>query len=282
MGILKGKVAIITGAGRGLGRAHAKRCASEGAQVVVNDTGGSPSGSGADKGVADSVVAEISSAGGDAQADYHDVSLPQEVEALFQHAIETYGKVDILITNAAIIREATINNITDEDWSIQIATMLGGTFRCTQSLVRHLEARKSPGRILMVTSLVGLEGASNLAAYAAAKAGICGFGLSAAQELAPLGIAVNILSPIAYTRLTSGLPLMDIPNAEQLMAPDLVSDVAAYLVSDAAAGVSGNIVHVQGIRVSMYKIGATDGVAPKVGDRWTPAELSKRWGEIVR
>jgi NAD(P)-dependent dehydrogenase (short-subunit alcohol dehydrogenase family) len=282
MGNLEGKVVIITGGGRGIGRAHARRCASEGAQVVVNDTGGSPSGLGHDPAVADAVVAEIRAAGGDSIADYNDVGRPAGVDGLFQKAIERYGKVDILITSAAIIREALIGDISDEDWDVQMATMLGGTFRCTQALVRHLQARKSPGHILMVTSLVGLEGASNLSAYAAAKAGICGFGLSASQELAPLNINVNILSPIAYTRLTSGLPLMDIPNAEQLMAPDLVSDVAVFLVSDAASEISGNIVHVQGIQVSTYKIGATVGVPPKDAARWSSTELSNRWSEIVR
>jgi NAD(P)-dependent dehydrogenase (short-subunit alcohol dehydrogenase family) len=221
-------------------------------------------------------------AGGEALADHGDISRRSEVEALFRSAVERFGQVDILITNAALIREATIDNITDEDWSAQIGTMLGGTYLCTQALVRHLVGRKSPGRILMVTSLVGLQGAANLAAYAAAKAGICGFGLSAAQELAPLGIGVNVLSPIAFTRLTSGLPLMDIPNAEELMSPDLVSDVAAYLVSDSATEISGQIVHVQGVQVSTYKIGATDGVAPDSDDRWSPAELSRRWPEIVR
>jgi NAD(P)-dependent dehydrogenase (short-subunit alcohol dehydrogenase family) len=282
MGILEGKVVLITGAGRGLGRAHAKRCAREGARVVVNDTGGSPSGTGRDPSVAAQVVAEIEAEGGEALADHHDISRRGEVEALFGSALGRFGKVDILITNAAIIRESTITNIADDDWNAQVGTILNGTFLCTQTLVRQLESSQSPGRILMVTSLVGLEGASNLAAYAAVKAGICGFGLSAAQELAPQGIGVNVLSPIAYTRLTSGLPLMDVPNAEQIMSPDLVSDVVVYLVSDAAAEISGHIVHVQGIQVSTYKIGATDGVAPENGERWLPAELSRRWAEIVR
>src|SRR5437660_1734866 len=124
MAKLDGKVAIITGAGRGIGRAHALRCARDGARVVVNDTGGSPSGVGVDHSVADKVVSEIHAAGGDAWADYSDVGSRQQVEALFRSAVDKFGRVDILVTNAGIVREGRIAAITDEDWNIQLRTML--------------------------------------------------------------------------------------------------------------------------------------------------------------
>jgi NAD(P)-dependent dehydrogenase (short-subunit alcohol dehydrogenase family) len=250
--------------------------------VVVNDTGGSPSGVGSDPTVAGQVVAEIRALGGEALADDHDVGRRGGVEALFRAALDRFGKVDVLVTNAGIVRESPIAEITDEDWNAQLRTMLDGTFLCTQQLVRHLGGRKSPGRLLMVSSQLGLQGASNVAAYCAAKGAINGFGFTAAQELAPLGITVNLLSPMAYTRLTAGLPLMDFPDAEQLMSADLCADVSAFLVSDAASKITGQVVHVQGNQMSVFKIAMTDGVTPNDGPRWLPEEIARRWPEISR
>jgi NAD(P)-dependent dehydrogenase (short-subunit alcohol dehydrogenase family) len=282
MGVLENKVAIITGAGRGIGRAHALRLALEGARVFVNDTGGSPSGTGVDPSVAESVAAEIRAAGGEAFSDHHDVGKRSEAEAMFRDAVERFGQVDLLVTNAGVVRESMIARIVDDDWNAQLGTMLGGTFLCTQLFARHIERRKSPGRILMVSSQLGLQGAANVAAYCAAKGAICALGLTAAQELAPLGVTVNILSPMAYTRLTAGLPLMDFPDAERLMSPDFCADVSTFLLSDAAAHITGQIVHVQGTQVSIFKTNATDGFAPKRSERWTPGELAARWSEIIR
>ncbi|HYQ45430.1 MAG TPA: SDR family NAD(P)-dependent oxidoreductase [Polyangiaceae bacterium] len=282
MAVLSGKVAIVTGSGRGIGRAIAMRLAREQARVVVNDTGGSPNGTGHDPSVADSVAAEIRALGGQASADHHDVGTRSGVDALFRTALDSFGQVDILVTNAGIVREAAIVSIRDEDWDAQLRTMLNGTFLCTQRFAQHLKERKSPGRVLMVSSQLGLQGASQVSAYCAAKAAICGFGLSAAQELAEFGITVNILSPMAYTRLTAGLPLMDFPNAERLMSPDFCGDISAYLVSDAAAHLTGQIVHVQGSQLSAFKIAMTEGVAPKGGERWSVEEIRERWSEIVR
>jgi len=282
MGALFGKVAIVTGAGRGIGRSIAIRLAREQARVVINDTGCSPNGVGLDPSVADGVAAEIRAQGGQASADHHDVGTRSGVEALFQAAVGAFGQIDILVTNAGIVREGAIANILDEDWEAQLRTMLGGTFLCTQMFTRHLKGRGSPGRVLMVSSQLGLQGASQVATYCSAKAAICGFGLTAAQELAEFGITVNILSPMAFTRLTAGLPLMDFPNAEQLMSPDFCGDISSYLVSDAAAHVTGQIIHVQGSQLSAFKIAMTDGVAPRSSDRWSPEEIRERWSEIVR
>jgi len=279
---LNGKVAIVTGSGRGIGRAIALNLAREQARVVVNDVGCSPNGIGRDASVADSVAAEIREAGGQAIADHHDIGDRSEVEALFRAAVEAFGRVDILVTNAGIVREGAIASIEDQDWDAELRTLLDGTFLCTQQFVRNIQARGGPGRVLMVSSMLGLQGASQVAAYCAAKGALFGFGLTAAQELAELGITVNILSPLAYTRLTAGLPLMDFPNAEQLMSPDFCGAISAYLVSDAASHLTGQIIHVQGRQLSTFKISITDGVAPRNGDRWTPEEIHERWGEIVR
>jgi len=279
---LNGKVAIVTGSGRGIGRAIALNLAREQAHVVVNDMGCSPNGIGRDASVADSVAAEIRAAGGQAIADHHDIGDRSEVEALFRAAVEAFGRVDILVTNAGIVREGAIASIEDQDWDAELRTLLDGTFLCTQQFVRNIQARGGPGRVLMVSSMLGLQGASQVAAYCAAKGALFGFGLTAAQELAELGITVNILSPLAYTRLTAGLPLMDFPNAEQLMSPDFCGAISAYLVSDAASHLTGQIIHVQGRQLSTFKISITDGVAPRNGDRWTPDEIHERWAEIVR
>jgi NAD(P)-dependent dehydrogenase (short-subunit alcohol dehydrogenase family) len=282
MGVLDGKVAIVTGAGRGIGRALAAKFARESARVVINDTGMTPSGTGFDPSVAAKAVEEIRAAGGEALADTRDVSKRSEVEELFRHALDTFGRVDILVTNAGIVREGAIGEISDDDWGAQLGTILNGTFYCTQLFTRHVEHRKGSGRVLLVSSQLGLQGASHVGAYCAAKGAVCGFGLTAAQELAPLGVTVNILSPMAYTRLTVGLPLMAFPNAEVLMSPDFCADVSAFLVSDAAAHLTGQIVHVQGNQVSVFKIGMTEGVSPSRGDRWTGDELAQRWTDLVR
>jgi NAD(P)-dependent dehydrogenase (short-subunit alcohol dehydrogenase family) len=279
---LGGKVAIVTGSGRGIGRAIAMRLARERVRVVINDIGCSPNGIGQDPSVADATVAEIRAMGGEAIADHHDVGRRSEVEALFRSAIEAFGRVDILVSNAGIVREGAIKDITDEDWQAQLRTMLDGTFLCTQQFVRHVKGRGGPGRVLMVSSMLGLQGASQVAAYCAAKGAIFGFAFSAAQELAELGITVNVLSPMAYTRLTAGLPLMDFPNAEQLMSPDFCSDISAYLLSDAASHLTGQVIHEQGSQLSAFKISMTEGVAPRNGDHWSPEEIRDRWGEIVR
>jgi len=188
MGALSGKVAIVTGSGRGIGRSIAIRLAREQARVVINDTGCSPNGTGKDPSVADSVTAEIRALGGQASADHHDVSTRAGVEALFGSALEAFGQVDILVTNAGIVREGAIANILDEDWNAQLQTMLGGTFLCTQQFARHLKSRQSPGRVLMVSSQLGLQGASQVASYCSAKAAICGFGLSGRRSWRSLAL----------------------------------------------------------------------------------------------
>ena len=141
MGMLAGKVAIVTGSGRGIGRALAAKFARESARVVVNDTGMTPSGTGFDPSVAAKAVEEIRAAGGEALADTHDVSKRSEVEDLFRHAMDAFGRVDILVTNAGIVREGGIAEISDADWAAQLATILNSTFHCTQLFARHVERR---------------------------------------------------------------------------------------------------------------------------------------------
>jgi len=277
MGVLDGKVAIVTGAGRGLGRAYARRFAAEGASVVVNDSGCSPGGVGADRSPADEVVETIRADGGKAIADYGDVSERKDVESLFRSAIESFGKVDIVVCNAGIVRGAPMSDLTDEDHAL-CQGMVKSNFLCAQALAAHLKGSGRPGRFLAITSLMAFQGGVNMGLYSAAKAGIYAFAVSAAQELAAAGITVNVIAPMALTRLSEG-----IPNAKVLFGdPELVADVATFLVSDAAADVTGKVVDVQGRQVASYKVTTTVPVAPKGGARWSVAELAERWTEIVR
>jgi NAD(P)-dependent dehydrogenase (short-subunit alcohol dehydrogenase family) len=281
MRALEDKVAIITGAGRGIGRAEALRFAEEGCRVVVNDIGTSPTGEGRDPEVARAVVREIEAAGGQALASDHDVSSSRDADALVNAAIETFGKVDILVTNATILRDAAIVDVDDDAWEATMNANVRGTFTCLRAVVRHLVQRKAPGRILLTTSIAGLRGNPRMPAYSAAKGGIYALMCTAAQELHGTGITVNSMSPIAYTRLTEE-PMKGIPDASIHLSPRFVADVAAYLVSDAAADVNGVVVDVQGSQVSTSRMLQGAGVLPREGARWSIDELHERWLEIAQ
>jgi NAD(P)-dependent dehydrogenase (short-subunit alcohol dehydrogenase family) len=277
--MLEGKVAIVTGGGRGIGRAHALRLAEEGCAVVVNDLGCSIQGEGRDPEIARAVVTEIEAAGGRAIASGHDASQPAEVDALMESALAAFGKVDALVTSAAIFADAGIADLEDARFRRTIEANLGGTFLCVRAVVRHLLARRAPGRVLTTSSLAGLRGTPGLTSYSAAKAGIYGLTITTSQELRPHGITVNTLSPVAYTRVTAE-PMKDLPNAAELLAPSYVADVAVFLLSDQAAEVTGQIVEVQGPQVWLSRFQQTTPVLPE-GARWRPEELARRWGEIT-
>lgn len=279
MGLLSGKVAIVTGSGQGIGRAHALRLAEEGCAVVVNDIGTSPHGEGRDPSFARAVVAEIEAKGGRALVSDHDVTREAEVDAMVAAAVMAFGKVDVLITSAAIFPDDSIVELTEDKWARTIDVNLRGTFLCVRAVARHLVGRGAPGRILTTTSLAGLRGTPGLTAYSAAKAGIYGLTLTVAQELRARGITVNTLSPLAYTRVTAQ-PLADVPNAAEHLAPHFVADVAAFLVSDLAAEITGTVVEVQGVQVWLSRMLSTTPSLPE-GARWTPEELARRWSEIA-
>jgi NAD(P)-dependent dehydrogenase (short-subunit alcohol dehydrogenase family) len=281
MGLLSGKVAIITGSGGGIGRAHALLFAKEGAKIVVNDLGGARDGTGKGTTAAEKVVAEIKAAGGEAAPSFDDVSERAGAEALVKTALGTFGQLDILVNNAGILRDKTLLKMDDEMWDLVVKVHLRGTFLCTQAAGRAMVERGQGGRIINTTSVSGLLGNFGQANYSSAKAGIYGLTRTAHLELfAKQRITVNALAPVAVTRLTEDLPMLKaIPNAKEMLAPEHVSPVALFLASDLAADLSGCIVGVEGTKVNIYRMEVTPGATPR-GAAWTPAELKERWREI--
>ena len=207
-GLLDGKVAIITGSGGGIGRAEALLFAKEGAKVVVNDVGGTRSGEGASSSMADAVVDEIKKAGGQAVAHHESIADARGAESLIKTAVDAFGRVDTLVNNAGILRDKSLLKLDESMWDAVIAVHLKGTFLCTQVFARQLVAQGGGGRIVNTTSVSGMLGNFGQANYAAAKAGIYGLTRTAAIELQKHRITVNCIAPIAKTRMTEDLPMM--------------------------------------------------------------------------
>ncbi len=282
MGTLDGKVAIITGAGGGIGRAHALAFAKAGAKVVVNDLGGDRAGGGKGSEMAHAVVDEIKKGGGEAVANYDSVSTREGADSLLWSALSKFGKLDILVNNAGVLRDRSFLNMSDTDWNLVFDVHMKGTYFCAQTVARHLKTQGKGGRIINTTSVSGLLGNFGQANYSAAKAGIYGFTRTLSIELRKASITVNAIAPVAYTRMTEDLPMLQaVPNAKDLLAPEHVAKVALFLASELAADITGAIVGVQGTKVSLYKMIETTGVTPKESD-WTPEELRARWDEIAK
>jgi len=267
MKLLEGKVAIVTGAGGGLGRSHALVFAQEGAKVVVNDPGVSRDGAGTNSKMADAVVAEIKKAGGEAVANYDSVATTEGAEAIIKTAVDKFGRVDILVNNAGILRDKTILNMTDDMWDLVLAVHLRGTFACTRAAARLMKEKGGGGRIINTTSLAGLKGNFGQSNYSAAKAGIYGLTLTAAQEFGKEGITVNVIAPLAKTRMTE-----DIDTIPAEYRAEDVSPVVLFLASDLAKDVTGRVFGVHGRHLFEYKMEMTAGKERK--DAWTPSEIS--------
>ncbi|HWZ91840.1 MAG TPA: SDR family NAD(P)-dependent oxidoreductase [Polyangiaceae bacterium] len=281
-GILTGKVAVITGGGRGLGRAYALRFAEEGCRVVVNDVGAAPDGTGTDFTVAGVVVSEIEQAGGVAAASLHDVSRAADVEALFQFAKDRFGGVDILVCSAGALHAgSSVLDMDIEIWERLMATNARGTFLCVQAAARLMVEQKRAGRIITTSSLAAMNGNAGLVGYAASKAAIYALSKTAALELDAYGITVNTLTPMAWTRLTSAIPaIASIPRGDEVLSARYVADVALFLASDLSLGITGQVVDVGGPQLSFYRMVQSAPVQPKE-ERWTPQELQRRWHEIT-
>ena len=250
MGKLDGKVAIVTGAGGGLGRAHALLLAHEGASVVVNDLGGDRHGGGGGTSMADGVVDEITAAGGSAVAHYGSVTNDDDAKGMVQAAVDAFGRMDILINNAGILRDKSFKNITDDEWDIVIEVHLRGTYLVTKHAWQHMLEQNEGGRIVMTSSTSGLIGNFGQTNYGAAKAGIAGFMRVLALEGMKYGITVNVLAPGALSRMTEDI-MPDIPDLDKRMAPEKVSPTVVWLCTDDAAKVTGRQFCVTGNRTSL-------------------------------
>ncbi len=255
MGLFDGKVAIVTGAGRGIGRAEALLLASEGSAVVVNDLGGSSEGSGSDSTPAQQVVDEIVAAGGQAVANYGSVASFSDAKALIDQAVETFGGLDVLINNAGILRDKMSFNMEEAEWDVVIDVHLKGHFCTSRHAAAYWRAKAKEtgeparGVIVNTTSESGLYGNAGQVNYAAAKAGIASMTIVMARELERSGVRVNCIAPVARTRLTEALAGEHMKPDEtgfDRFAPENVAAVAVWLASDLARDLNGQVVKVQG------------------------------------
>jgi len=267
MGVLEGKVAVVTGSGRGIGRGIAMLFAREGARIVVNDPGVNVDGSGNDAGPADQVVAEIEAAGGAAIANYDSVASVDGGERIIMTAVDTWGRIDILVNNAGILRDRMIFNMAEEEWDAVIATHVKGHYNCTKP-ASILMRQQRYGRIINFSSGSGLIGNGGQANYGAAKAGIAGFTRVVAKDLGRYGVTCNAIAPGASTRMTQQVPDsarelraragiqgpgagQRAPAAVSLRDPEYVAPMAGYLASDDAWNINGQIFHVAGGTVGL-------------------------------
>ena len=260
MGLLDGKVAIITGAGGGLGRCHALLLAKEGAAIVVNDLGGSRDGKGGDASMADQVVKEIKAAGGQAVANYDSVATVKGGEGICKTALDAFGKIDILVNNAGILRDMTLVKTDEASWDIVVQVHLKGTYCVTRPVFSHMKDRGQGGVIVNTTSTSGLIGNFGQCNYGAAKAGIAGFTRCLALEGKKYGIRVWGLAPVAVTRLTEDLPGMGSDQMKEALGPEKVSPTVLYMVSDLSKDKTGKFLFAGGSKVAEMKIVVSDGV----------------------
>ena len=277
---LKGKVAIVTGAGRGIGRGEALALASEGAKVVINDLGGGADGGGASSSPADEVVAEIKKMGGEAAANYDSVTTMQGGENIVKTAVDAFGRLDILVNNAGILRDKMVFNMTEEEWDIIMKVHLYGHFFTTKHACILFRQQRS-GRIINTSSGAGLGSTFGQANYGAAKEGIVGLTRQVARDMGRYGVTCNAIRPNAGTRLTLSDELKAAWKKAgreaaiehmQHMEPEDVAPLVVWLVSDAAANVNGRTFYVETGKVALYSEPVEEKALVKLGG-WTIDEL---------
>ena len=252
--LCEGRICVITGAGRGIGREYALMLAASGAHVVVNDLGGDRMGSGADAGPAQQVVEEITAAGGAAVANAADISTWDGAKALVDQAVQVFGGLDVVVNNAGILRDRMLVNMSEEEWDSVIGVHLKGTFAVSRHAAAYWRERAKTGetndaRIINTTSVSGLYCNIGQANYGAAKAGIAAFTIIAARELGRYGVTVNAIAPGALTRMTEDLPIPD--EVKAALDPRWVAPVCAWLASKLSADVTEQIIEVSGTNFSI-------------------------------
>jgi NAD(P)-dependent dehydrogenase (short-subunit alcohol dehydrogenase family) len=291
MALLDGKVAIVTGAGAGIGRAHALELAKHGASVVVNDLGTSVTGDGADQKAADQTVELIAAKGGQAVSSYDDVADYEGAGRMVQLAVDTYGKLDILVNNAGIVRDSAIWNMSEQDFDAVIRVHLKGTWAPSHHAARHFRDRSKAnggaplhGRIINTTSGAGLVGNFGQTNYATAKAGIAGFTQTLSLELYKLGVTVNCVGPAAATRITGTMPgapevidATDVPEDEfNRMDPAVSSPLVAWLASDESQLVTGQVIRAVAEDI-VWMTGWSEGpTISNGGKRWDAEKLGQQ------
>ena len=288
-GICDGRVVIVTGSGRGLGRAHALELARQGARVVVNDLGCELDGSGGGTGPAGEVVEEIRASGGEAVANGDDVADWEGSGRLVQGAIDTFGDLHAVVNNAGFVRDRMFANAGEDEWDAVVRVHLKGHFCVARHAAAHWRDQVKAGatvdaRIVNTSSGAGILGSVGQAAYSAAKAGIATLTLVQAAELGRYGVTANALCPAARTRMTEGVftEMMAAVGGAQFdaMAPENVSPLVAWLVSSESAGVTGRMFEVEGGKVGIAT-GWQHGPTRDKGDRWDPAELGSVVAELL-
>jgi NAD(P)-dependent dehydrogenase (short-subunit alcohol dehydrogenase family) len=284
MGLLDGKVAIVTGAGGGIGREHALALSREGASVVVNDLGGARDGTGSASSKADAVVEEIRAAGGEAVANHDDVSTVAGGENILASALSAFDRADVLVNNAGILRDKSFANTSEEMWDIVVKVHLKGTYCVSHAVYRHMKESGQGGVIINTSSTSGLNGNFGQCNYGAAKAGIAGFSRCLAIEGVKYGVRVFVLAPVALTRLTDDLPGFQDESLKAKMDPGLVSPLVVYLASDLSKDYTGKTFFVGGGRIAEMKVVTHTGVTKALdGGLWTPEEVASRMraGDIL-
>ena len=291
MGALDGRVAVITGAGRGVGRGHALLFAAEGAKVVVNDLGGTTDGAGSDATPAQQVVEEIRAAGGEAVANGDDVADAAGAERMIQQAIDTFGDLHVLVNNAGILRDRMLVNMTEDEWDLVVRVHLRGHFLPTRAAARYFREKAKAGRpvhgsVVNTSSTSGLYGNVGQSNYGAAKSGIASFSQIVAEELARYGVRVNAVAPAARTRLTATVPGRE--NQDEITVPDgefdagdpaNIAPFVAYLATKDCP-ITGRTFFVQGGAVHLFQPWAIVETIEKPR-RWTVAELEKEAAHLA-
>jgi len=284
-GLCTGRVVVITGAGNGIGRAHALAFAAQGAKVVVNDLGGSRDGTGSSAGPAQAVADEITAAGGEAAANADDISSWAGAERLIRQAVDTFGGLDVVVNNAGILRDRMIVTMTEQDWDAVIAVHLKGTFAVLHHAAAYWRQRSKEGhandaRVINTTSSSGLFANAGQGNYGAAKSGIATLTIIAAKELERYGVTVNAIAPTALTRLTEDVPMMSDAAASTELSPESISPLVVWLGSAESRPVTGRVFGVWGNAITVIE-GWVNGPSVSTDSHWDPASLTAVVPDLV-